>query len=640
MLLKNVYFFQPNVRYGDTLYLPYASGVLAAFAWACEDIKSEYALKGLFCLRDDIDATAAALENPFLVAFSNYIWNFEYNKALAQKIKEIYPESIVVFGGHNIPDDTSLLAQCPYIDILNHGEGEEAFRDILLSFVGGAPLSEIANISYRDKSGNTLKTKTLPVSLVNFPSPYTAGLFDSIIEEHPEIRFSAIMETNRGCPYGCAFCDWCELDAKVRLFPEERVLEDLQWMAENNIEFCYCADANFGMFKRDEVFVDKVIELNRAFGYPQKFRVNYAKNNNQTVFSINQKLNEYGISKGATISFQSLSTAALENIGRKNMSLNKFSELMTLYRNADIPTYTELILGLPGETYESFCSGIGKLLEAGQHTSILIYNCELIVNSLMANEAFMKTHGIKTAVTPLYLRHDEPKCGEVQEFSKSVIETATMSNNDWIRANLFSVVVQSCHGMGLLRWIAVWLFFEKDVGYVDFYQSLITWAENNPKSVIGEELGFIKTEYEKIAKGNGAWSSTNKVFGNVAWPYEEALYLNLVSRHKEFYEDILEFLKMYKIDNALLTGLFNLQKSIIKIPGVLSLDLSLDYDFPAYFAAAFAGNAVKLDKRSVSIKALDEHIPSDWQEYAKEYVWFGRKEQVNIFNDFSVSYDF
>ncbi len=97
---------------------------------------------------------------------------------------------------------------------------------------------------------------------------------------------------------------------------------------------------------------------------------------------------------------------------------------------------------------------------------------------------------------------------------------------------------------------------------------------------------------------------------------------------------------MYKIDNALLTGLFNLQKSIIKIPSVLSLDLSLDYDFPAYFAAAFAGNAVKLDKRPVSIKALDENIPSDWQEYAKEYVWFGRKEQINIFNDFSVSYDF
>jgi hypothetical protein len=633
---KNIYLFQTSIRYENTLYLPYTAGVLAAFAWDNEVVAQNYTLKGIVYLRENIEKTANALDSPYLAAFSNYIWNFEYNKALAKQIKSIYPECIVVFGGHNVPPGTALLDEYAAIDILVHGEGEEAFRDILLALHNGDPLSGISNISYRDSHGESVTTPAAPVICSDFPSPYKAGLFDSMLDEQPDIRFSAILETNRGCPYGCAFCDWCLLDTKVRQLSAERVNGDLEWMSRHKIEFCYCADANFGIMPRDEHYVDRLIELNRENGYPQKFRVNYAKHNNDTVFRINKKLNAYDISKGATISFQSLNQQVLENIGRKNMPLEKFSELMTLYGNAGIPTYSELILGLPGETYDSFCHGVNKLLEAGQHTSIMIYNCELIVNSLMANKNYMEKHGIQAASTPLYLRHDEPDCDEIHEYSKSITATATMSREDWILSNLFSITVQSCHGMGLLRCFAVYLYFEKGIQYQEFYRSFVTWAENNPDTATGKEMLFMRGEFEKITRSKGLWSYTNELFGSVSWPYEEGMYLDLVYRFESFYEDMRSFLSGYAIEKEVFENLFLYQKSIIKIPGVKMLDIGLEYDLPGYFAKAFVGAHEIMQKKTVAVSAADNRLPSEWKDYAKEYIWYGRKEQRNIFTELTV----
>ncbi len=633
---KNIYLFQSSIRYENTMYLPYTAGVLAAYAWENKVVAQNYTLKGIIYLRESVEKTTAALDSPYLAAFSNYIWNFEYNKALAKQIKSIYPECIVVFGGHNVPPGTALLDEYAYIDILVHGEGEETFRDILLALHSGDSLNNTPNISYRDSHSASVETKTIPVLCADFPSPYKAGIFDSMLSEQPDIRFSAILETNRGCPYGCAFCDWCRLDTKVRQLPKERVYGDLEWMSEHKIEFCYCADANFGILPDDEQYVDRLIKLNRKNGYPQKFRVNYAKHNNETVFSINKKLNIYGISKGATISFQSLSPEVLENIGRKNMSLNKFSELMTLYSNAGIPTYSELILGLPGETYDSFCEGIGKLLEAGQHTSILIYNCELIENSLMANKNYMDQYGIKASITPLYLRHDEPDCADIPEFSRSVTATAAMNEDEWICSNLFSLTVQSCHGMGLLRWFAVYLHYEKGVRYEDFYKALIKWAENNPNAVFGKEMLFMRGEFEKITKNSGLWSYTNKIFGNVSWPYEEGVYLDLVYRFEDFYKEMQQFLINYNIENEIFNDLLLYQKSMIKIPGVRSLKIALEYDFPRYFSKAFANTHEPLKIKKVGVSAEDRAVPNEWKEYAKEYIWYGRKEQKNIFTELSV----
>jgi radical SAM superfamily enzyme len=71
------------------------------------------------------------------------------------------------------------------------------------------------------------------------------------------------------------------------------------------------------------------------------------------------------MNKGVTLAFQTMSPVASKNVERTNVSMQHYTDLMKRYNAADIPTYTELILGLPGETYRSFADGMNMLMEAG-----------------------------------------------------------------------------------------------------------------------------------------------------------------------------------------------------------------------------------------------------------------------------------
>ncbi|MEI6579396.1 MAG: hypothetical protein WCN92_08040, partial [Eubacteriales bacterium] len=90
---KNIYMIQVDLAYGDNdkaVYLPYAIGLLVAYAWEDEKVKNNYNLGGFVFTRDEIDQTIASFDNPYLVGFSNYVWNYEYNKCFARHLKEKY----------------------------------------------------------------------------------------------------------------------------------------------------------------------------------------------------------------------------------------------------------------------------------------------------------------------------------------------------------------------------------------------------------------------------------------------------------------------------------------------------------------------------------------------------------------------
>ena len=216
--MKNVYLAQINVAYSDRLaYLPYAAACITAFAKNDNEINEKFSFGEILFLREKIEDAIKRIKDPFAVGFSCYVWNMEYNKALAKKIKELYPSCVIVFGGHNIPDDTSVLRENDFIDILIHGEGEVCFAELLKGLDKG-DISDVSDISYRRENELiTTKRSNGCFSLENYPSPYLTGIFDSMYEEYPLIDFQATLETNRGCPYQCAFCDWCFTE-KIRYF--------------------------------------------------------------------------------------------------------------------------------------------------------------------------------------------------------------------------------------------------------------------------------------------------------------------------------------------------------------------------------------------------------------------------------------
>lgn len=630
---KNIYFVQVSAVYGEsvkTAYLPYASGCLAAYAWKDETIAENYNIGRFIFIRENIDRAIDSLEEPFLVGFSSYIWNMEYNREFARRLKLRYPECIVLFGGHNVNPDGSNLDDMPYCDIVMHGEGEEPFKALLLALHEGKLLSGVNNISYRENGKIVSTKKNVPCSIENYPSPYLEGCFDSIIKESG-ISPSIIWETNRGCPNRCAFCDWGALKAKVRHFPIERIKAELDWMVKNKVEYVYCADANFGLFPRDTEIADMIIKYRDTYGYPQVFKTNYTKNRDDVVFEISRKLIRKSIGKSPTLSFQSLSPEVLKNIGRSNMELDHFKNLMARYNKADVPVYSELILGLPGETYESFSEGICTLLDCGQHTCIGIYPCELLPNSMLANPEYMREFGIKTIRTPFSQYHCIQNSDDVGELSNIIVSTNAMNIENWRRSFIFSICVQAFHNLGLTRAVAIYLKHEKGVTYKEFYEKLIEWLDSMPdSSVSGGAYAHLKQLTVDVSEGKGTFSVPFGEKEIITWSFEEYIFFRLAKELDGFYKEFSEFAKSFDSDIQTLDALLAYQKDIINQPNKGCCEIKNSYDFYGYFNRIYADSYSPLEKQKTHLQIEGETL-NGWDEYARVCIWYGRRDDAQLY---------
>ncbi len=620
---KNAYLVQAGCLYGNTYYLPYAVGMLIAFALNDKRVADNYDFKRIIYSLEDIDQSIDSLENPAFIGFSNSIWNYSYNLEYAKKVKQKYPNCIIEFGGHHVPPTTEFLEKYDFIDILIHRKGEEAFRDVLIALDEDKPFADIPNISYRLPDGSAYQTPEVKITLSDYPSPYLTGVFDKILE-NTDYHFSCVLETNRGCPYNCCYCDWGELNSKVRLFPLDRVFAELEWMSEHKMEFVYCVDANFGMFERDEIIAEKLVELKNSNGYPNRLQVSYAKNEMDRVFKINKLLADNGIGKGATLAMQSLEAEVLNNIGRINISNEQYSMQLAKYRQAGITTYTELILALPGETLNSFCKGLCEILELGQHSSVSAYYCELLPNSVLASKDYMAKYGIKTVTTALNQYHCENMDNILSGHSSIVVETNTMSSDDWIKANEFSTCVQSMHHFGIMQCIAMYIRTQNNISYYDFYSELykyITTESDLCRSV----FEMVSSTLRNFVNGVGGLTYQNDIFGKITYPLEEAVFLLLLYESDKFYKEMKNFALRYISDVKLLNDLIRYQKSVVIKPKENNITLDFDYNFKDYFDAILRNEKITLNKKRVKYKFFTPFNTSNWSEYAKEIIWFGRR---------------
>ncbi len=626
--MKNVYFIQVGFAFDKSVYLPYATGTIVAYCKSRPEIAAEYDFKEIIFRRDDIKKIVDGMESPYIAAFSTYVWNVEFNKALAKAVKERYPECIIVFGGHSVSDRMEFLKK-DYIDILTLGEGEEVTANLLIALKDGSDLSNCCGIAFRDTDGSPILTApNCPESVEDYPSPYLTGVFDSIIEKNPDTMFDTIIETNRGCPYNCAYCDWSN-HKKLRLFPMEKVKGELKWLSEHKIEYCFCADSNFGMFDRDVEIAEYIVELNSKTGFPKVFRPCYEKNSAERVFRISQILNSRGIDKGATMAYQTLCDDALKNINRKNLTMEHFSDLMASYTQANIPTYSELILGLPGETAESFCQGLCKLLRAGQHNSISVYYCELLPNAPMCDPDYMKKFEIEPIKVQFnHIHSASGKKDLIPEYSYLVRSTSTLTRDGWVYANLFSICLQCFHSLGLFRYFAIYAYYELGVDYYDFYKSLLDYCLADERMT-----GRLFREIKKKLDGSleGEWNHSNPVFGNVTWFFEEGLYLEFLYNFDELESFADSFVKPLFEDEKAYEELRKFQFGLIKLPFEVGRTFECDYDFAEYFRNVGTEKASAPEKKKTEYSFSATKKYEDWPTFAKETVWYGRRKGATLY---------
>lgn len=334
--------------------------------------------------------------------------------------------------------------------------------------------------------------------------------------------------------------------------------------------------------------------------------------------------------KGATMAYQTLSDEALKNIGRKNLTMEHFSSLMKKYNEAGIPTYSELILGLPGETKESFCKGMCRLLENGQHNSLSVYHCEALPNSDLTEPSYVEKHKIEIIKVAFNHIHSAAKKDEeVKEYSYLVRSTATLSREDWVYANLFSVCLQCFHSLGILRYLAMYLSETKKSTYYDFYISLLSFIMNTGGKLNKLWTDF-KVKYETSLAGD--WNYYNESFGDVTWFFEEGAFIEIISNFDEYMSELTEFIDSYNLDKDFQKELLSFQKFILRKPFETAKEASFSYDFYSFFESITKGNPATLQKKSTSLTVTPKTVYDNIASFAKETVWFGRRRGATVYS--------
>ncbi len=499
MIVQLVQINQPLLQRN---YLPYAAGLLQAYVLRHAIDSTKFTFMPTIFERDPIAEVLPQTRLADIVAFSCYVWNINYALSLAQEIKKNRPETLIIMGGPQIPDQAeSFLRKHPWVNWVCQGEGEVAFLEMLEAWPDSP--EGIAGVSWIDLEGQfqSLAPRQRLRDLDQIPSPYLLGLFEPILKKRPGTQWSALWETNRGCPFSCAYCDWgSAIAAKVNRFGLERLTQEIEWFGKNKINQIFCCDANFGMLPRDLEITDRIVTINKEHHAPLEFNIQNTKNMTERAYQIQTQLAQSGLNRAVTLSLQSVNPVVLKNILRDNISLESYRELQLRFRNDQVRTYTDILIALPGETFKSFCEGINQVIEEGQHHQIRFYNVFLLPNAAMAQPQYRKEHGIKTVQT-LCIEPLGPVESEIAESIEMVISTDTLSVSDW---SLCREIV----------WWSVFIYFNRkllqipivlirqfaNISYTDIFLFFMR-ANFQAQPLLQDIQSFIKNKSVRIQSG-------------------------------------------------------------------------------------------------------------------------------------------
>lgn len=420
----------PDVRYSVTIgYLEAAAGqdpaVRDTWKFAHHVVhqgtgRGEQICAELIAEMDEPDVV------PDVVAFTVYFWNRALSLKVARAIKQRWPGIRVVVGGNDVTHQAEpLFAEAPWVDVLVHGEGELRFPQILRAFAGDGTLEAIEGISFVGADGARVDTPaaTRIADLDTIPSPLLSGVFSTA-----DIAQSSMIvyETNRGCPYSCAFCFWGgATNSKVRQFSIERVREELEFVVANCHPgtVLFVADANFGIFGRDVEIAQHLVDLCARYNKKILVMTNWAKNTNSRVLDIATMLHGAGLTSAITLSAQSFDQNVLDIAHRSNIKLDRYRFMQAEFRKRGIPTYTDLIWGLPGETTQSFQNGIEECLASGG--SPVMYPLVLLNNTDYTSDRFKDEFDLRTRRLPSDLSN-------LEMTADVVVAHRSMSEADWL----------------------------------------------------------------------------------------------------------------------------------------------------------------------------------------------------------------
>ena len=324
------------------------------------------------------------------------------------------PQMPVVFGGPCVddtdPEILALLKKATAMDFAVPGEGEVGFVHLISALgIGKAREGVIPGVAYLGNAGQMVRgTYIRPIGPqskdmlesqdsklhVEIQSPYLDGTLDTFLDE----GMVPIIQTMRGCPYGCHFCvsgstNW----NKLRGFPVERVKAEVDYaLSRSKATDLILTDENWGVLGERDVEIARFL-MDRFHAKKSPTRLYYytakvVKDASREIIELVTPIAWIG---EFSLSFQSLNPQTRDAIKRTNITLAQLGSNIEWAKGKDILTSSEMIYGFPYETPATFIDGVETLMNAGM-SKVQIYPLQLFPGIDLDSSEARDKFGLKT----------------------------------------------------------------------------------------------------------------------------------------------------------------------------------------------------------------------------------------------------
>lgn len=278
------------------------------------------------------------------VAIGVYVWAEDLVQQVIGQLRTLGFAGRIILGGPQVSyAEAGVDRLYPGADVFVRGYGEQALVELARSSQRVA----IHGVHY---AGQPDRVEQATVELTALPSPFLSG--DIPLHGQRFVRW----ETQRGCPFRCAFCQHREAGERLtkRGLGEQRIFEEIEQFCASGVDDIAVLDPIFN----DGPLAVRVLERLAALHFKGRISLQCRAEMTTTAFlDAAQKLNvqlEFGLqtihpSEGQTI--------------RRNNNIAKVDAVLAEVRRRGIRHEVSLIYGLPTQTLESFQRSVAWCLE-------------------------------------------------------------------------------------------------------------------------------------------------------------------------------------------------------------------------------------------------------------------------------------
>ncbi len=327
--------------------------------------------------------------SPFLVGLSALTCEAELVHKIAEIVKEINRNTIVVVGGPHASIASEYLLQDKNIDYTVIGEGERTIVELLKALECNDNISVVDGISYRvDNEIVHTKAREYIKDLDTIPFPAWDLIDIKEYTKHPnwngilKEKYYMPIITSRGCPFSCTFCHNI-FGKKFRVRSPENVFSEIITLYQNyGVKEFHIIDDVFNfdaerVKKLCSLIIDAKIKISLAF--PNGLRADIMT---EELIAMLKKAGTYKINYAIETA-----SSRIQHMIKKGLNIERAQEIIEVTTKKGIITAGYFMLGFPTETIQEM-----------QDTINLAINCNLDIAYFFKVTPYLETELYKTIV--------------------------------------------------------------------------------------------------------------------------------------------------------------------------------------------------------------------------------------------------